>query len=135
MDIETKNSNRRQNLFRPFAIYIVDLLLDVHHLGKYIEQGNSDAAARLASQLASKRVRLHANSSKNTRNDLEFTYVYEKSFFFFKFFFLINRIQVQLDGNEYGIDQHGATIPLNVFPTTTVRELRAAVCQIFRFHI
>ncbi len=34
----------------------------------------------------------------------------------FCFIFLINRIQVQLDGNEYGIDQHGATIPVNPLP-------------------
>jgi hypothetical protein len=42
--------------------------------------------------------------------------------------FLINRIQIQLDGNEFGVDQHGAQIPVNVFPSTTVRELRAIVC-------
>ena len=43
-------------------------------------------------------------------------------------FFFHNRILVQFDGNEYGINQNGGTIPVNVFPSTTIRELRAAVC-------
>ena len=41
-----------------------------------------------------------------------------------------NRISIQLDGNEYGIDQNGGTIPVNVYPSTTIRELRAAVSMI-----
>lgn len=48
---------------------------------------------------------------------------------------LINRIEVQLDGNEYGLDQHGAIFPISVFPTTTVRELRATVHDHFHFFI
>lgn len=44
-------------------------------------------------------------------------------------FFLINRIQVQIDGNEYDVGQHGEKIPVDVFQSTTVRELRAIVCQ------
>jgi hypothetical protein len=106
-------------------------------LGTYIEQGHSDAAARQAAQLASKGIRLHVNPSNNTRNENEFMYIYMKKrvLFFLKFIFLINRIQIQLDGNEYGIDQHGATIPVNVFSSTTVRELRAAVYEIHEFHI
>jgi hypothetical protein len=39
------------------------------------------------------------------------------------------RILVQFDGNEYGIDQNGGTIPVDVFPSTTTRELRAIVCK------
>ncbi|CAF3204564.1 unnamed protein product, partial [Rotaria sp. Silwood2] len=35
-------------------------------------------------------------------------------------------ILVQFDGDEYGVDQHGGTISVDVFPSTTVRELRAA---------
>jgi hypothetical protein len=38
-----------------------------------------------------------------------------------------NRVNIRVDGNEYNIDQSGGTIPMNVFPSTTVRELRAAV--------
>ena len=49
----------------------------------------------------------------------------------FKNAYCINRIYVQLDGNEYSIDQHGATIPVDVFQSTTVRELRAAVSKIY----
>ena len=37
------------------------------------------------------------------------------------------RISIQLDGNEYGINQNGGTIPVNVYLSTTIRELRAAV--------
>ncbi|CAF4175632.1 unnamed protein product, partial [Rotaria magnacalcarata] len=35
-------------------------------------------------------------------------------------------IQVQLDGDEYGIDQNGGKFPIDVFRFTKVRELRAA---------
>jgi hypothetical protein len=46
----------------------------------------------------------------------------------FSFFSCVmNRIQVQLDGNEYGVGQQGARIPVNVFQSTTIRELRALV--------
>jgi len=48
---------------------------------------------------------------------------------FHELFCFNNRIFVQFDGNEYGIDQNGGTIPIHVFPSTTVRELRAAVCR------
>jgi hypothetical protein len=41
----------------------------------------------------------------------------------------LNRIQVQIDGNEYGIDQQGARFPIDVFQSTTIRELRAVVCK------
>jgi hypothetical protein len=43
-------------------------------LGKYIEQGDVHAAARLASDLASKNIRLKANPSKGTQNEKEFMY-------------------------------------------------------------
>ncbi len=56
-----------------------------------------------------------------------------KIFIYFIFIFLINRIQVQLDGNEYAVDQHGAQIPVDVFQSTTVRELRAIVRENFFF--
>jgi len=52
-----------------------------------------------------------------------------KIFIYFIFIFLINRIQVQIDGNEYDVGQHGEKIPVDVFQSTTVRELRAIVCQ------
>ncbi|CAF3410225.1 unnamed protein product [Rotaria sp. Silwood1] len=41
-------------------------------------------------------------------------------------FILSLRILVQFDGDEYGVEQHGGTISVDVFPSTTVRELRAA---------
>ena len=56
------------------VVYIIDILLDVHRLSKYIEQGDANAAARLASQLASKGIRLQAKSSDRARNEEEFTY-------------------------------------------------------------
>jgi len=40
---------------------------------------------------------------------------------------LFCRILVQFDGNQYGIDQIGAQIPVNVYRSTTIRELRAIV--------
>ena len=49
--------------------------------------------------------------------------------FFIFIIFLINRIHVQLDGNEYGVDQNGPKFPIEVFPSTTIRELRALVCK------
>ncbi|CAF4307729.1 unnamed protein product [Rotaria sp. Silwood2] len=84
-----------------------ELLLETYRLGKYIEIGASNAAAQLASELASQNIRLKANSLRATENEKEFT------------------IYVQLDGNEYGIDQNGGKIPVDVFRLTTVRELRA----------
>jgi hypothetical protein len=101
-------------------------------LGKYIEEGDARSAARIASELASKGVRLQAKSSRNSGNEKEFTYVQKTtSFLSLIFLILINRIQVQLDGNEYNVDQHGATIPVDVFQSTTVRELRAIVYENF----
>jgi hypothetical protein len=45
-------------------------------LSKYIEEGAAKAAGQIASQLASKGVRLRATSSvKNAQNEKEFTYV------------------------------------------------------------
>jgi len=44
-------------------------------LGQYIERGDAGSAARLASDLASKGVRLQAKSSRNGQNEKEFTYV------------------------------------------------------------
>lgn len=43
------------------------------------------------------------------------------------FIFAIHRIQVQLDGNEYDVNNHGIKIPVDVYKSTTIRELRAAV--------
>ncbi len=69
-------------------IYIfADLLLDVHHLGEYIEQGEAAAASQLASQLASKGVRLQANSFKGIQDEKEFTYGFKKGFFLNILFF------------------------------------------------
>jgi hypothetical protein len=51
------------------------------------------------------------------------------------FVFYNHRIQVQLDGNEYGIDQYGARIPVDVFQSTTIRELRAVVNENILFFL
>jgi len=92
----------------PSIIPPKDLILDVHDLGEHIEQGDVQEAARIASQLAKKGVRLQPKPSRTGRNEQDF------------------RIQVQLDGNDYGTDDHGPKLFLNVFPSTTIRELRAA---------
>jgi hypothetical protein len=97
-------------------------------LSKYIEQGDGPAAARLASDLALKGLRLKAHSINKTQDEKEFMYA-QKNKFVFEFIFKINRIYVQIDGNEYGTDQHGARYPIDVFQSTTVRELRAVVCN------
>jgi len=55
----------------------------------------------------------------------------KQKFYLFHIYYLINRVHVQLDGNEYGVDQHGAKIPVDVFQSTTIRELRAAVYENF----
>ncbi len=53
----------------------IDLLLDVHLLNQYIEQGDAKEAARKASQLASHGVSLTVKPFRNARNEKEFTYV------------------------------------------------------------
>ncbi|CAF0859538.1 unnamed protein product [Adineta steineri] len=108
-DVSSQVTNHnRDNSNDVHDVSVKNLLLDIHHLGTCIQQGDSDTAAQLASQLASKPVRLQTKSSKNIREEKPFI------------------VQIQLDGNEYDIDHHGATIPMNVFQSTTVRELRAA---------
>lgn len=37
------------------------------------------------------------------------------------------RIVVQIDGNEFGVDQSGSKVSLQVFPSTTIHDLRALV--------
>ncbi|CAF0758151.1 unnamed protein product [Adineta ricciae] len=89
------------------AVNTLDLLLSVHGLGELIESGDTYAAAQLATQLALTGVRLRAKPSGNDAKEQEFL------------------VYVRLDGNKYSVGKHGATIPVHVFPSTTVRELRA----------
>jgi len=97
-------------------------------LSKFIKQGNSDGAARIARQLVSQGVRLKATSQLENEEEFQYENNFVTSLSWIIIFFN-NRIFVQFDGNEYGIDQNGGTIPIHVFPSTTVRELRAAVCR------
>ncbi|CAF1061200.1 unnamed protein product [Adineta steineri] len=85
-----------------------DTLVDIHNLSRSIKQGNQDEAAQLTTQLTSQGIRIQDKLLKPLQNEEEF------------------QILVQFDGNEYGVDQNGGTIPVKVFPSTTVRELRAA---------
>ncbi|CAF2175256.1 unnamed protein product [Rotaria magnacalcarata] len=85
-----------------------ELLLDTQRLSKYIQEGDEIAAARLASQFAAQNIRLQAKALQKQNDEASFT------------------IQVQLDGDEYGIDQNGGKFPIDVFRFTKVRELRAA---------
>ncbi|CAF4526935.1 unnamed protein product, partial [Rotaria socialis] len=85
-----------------------ELLLDIQRLNKYIQEGDEIAAVQLASQFASQHIRLQAKALNKQNDEASFT------------------IQVQLDGDEYGIDQNGGKIPIDVFRFTKVRELRAA---------
>ncbi|CAF4607069.1 unnamed protein product [Rotaria sp. Silwood1] len=101
-DIHSKSDTPDQ----PVA-YPKELLLKISRLSKCIEIGAGIAAAQLSSELASQNIRLQAKSLRTIEDEKEFT------------------IYVQLDGNEYGIDQHGGKIPVDVFRLTTVRELRA----------
>ncbi|CAF1043360.1 unnamed protein product [Adineta ricciae] len=99
-------------LHQPQALHVaavdtLDLLLSVHGLGKHIESGDTYAAAELAKELALTGVRLRAKLSENDSKEQEFL------------------VHVRLDGNKYSVGKHGATIPVRVFPSTTVRELRA----------
>ncbi|CAF0937093.1 unnamed protein product [Rotaria sordida] len=85
-----------------------DILTNICNLSKSIQQGNANEAAQMAKQLASQSIRLQGNSVTRLRNEDKF------------------RILVQFDGDEYSVDQHGGIISVDVFPSTTVRELRAA---------
>lgn len=92
----------------PAIVPPADLLHNTHNLGKFIGNGNEDAAARSAALLCQQGVQIQVKSLKTKKNDKKFT------------------IQVQIDGNEYSIDQSGPKISVDVYQSTTVRELRAA---------
>lgn len=55
--------------------FILGLITEVHHLSTSIEQGNTNEAVQLASELAKKGVRLQVKSNENARYEKEFTYV------------------------------------------------------------
>ncbi|CAF1305406.1 unnamed protein product [Rotaria magnacalcarata] len=105
------NEDLRQQATNADYAHVVttrELLLDTQRLSKYIQEGDENAAAQLATQFASQNIRLQAKAFRKENDEASFA------------------IQVQLDGDEYGIDQNGGKFPIDVFRFTKVRELRAA---------
>ncbi|UJR27349.1 hypothetical protein I4U23_008642 [Adineta vaga] len=103
----TSLNDNLNNIDHSQNISAKDLLPHIHELGECIGQGDTDKAVGLATQLASAGVRIQVKPSNGHSHEAKMM------------------IYVQLDGNLYSIDQHGPRIPVNVFPSTTVRELRA----------
>ncbi|CAF3575722.1 unnamed protein product [Rotaria socialis] len=92
-----------------------NILTNIHNLSKSIQQGNIDEANRIIMQLASQGARLQGQAFTQLKNEDQF------------------QILVQLDGDQYDIDKDGRTIFLNVFPSTTVRELRAVFELLYHY--
>jgi hypothetical protein len=51
-----------------------DILLNVYNLSRHIKQGNDDEAARVARQLALKKIRLQTKSLQRLQNEDQFQY-------------------------------------------------------------
>ncbi|CAF2080223.1 unnamed protein product, partial [Rotaria magnacalcarata] len=81
------NEDLRQQATNADYAHVVttrELLLDTQRLSKYIQEGDENAAAQLATQFASQNIRLQAKAFRKENDEASFA------------------IQVQLDGDEYG---------------------------------
>lgn len=54
---------------------VLDLIHDVHQLGEFIEQGDTQAAGEKAAQLASQNIRLQRKPCENARKEQKFQFV------------------------------------------------------------
>ncbi len=100
---------------------------DVYQLGECIKRGRTDDAVDLAKKLSKQRVRLEAKLQDNPREEKSIRYV-KNCFFFNKVIInFLNRIRVRIDTNGRTISNQQKEFKMNVYPSTTIAELRAAV--------
>jgi len=75
----------------------VGILVDIHQLNEYIEQGDVDKAAKLFKQLASQGIQFQAKISEKLPNDNMFPYVTNSSFLWFFISRLVNTLAFELE--------------------------------------
>ncbi len=109
---------------------LVGILVDIHQLNEYIEQGDVDKATKLFKQLASQGIQFQAKISEKLPNDNMFPYVMNSSsLWFFISRLLIHSIRVRIDDKISRTSDREEQLVLNVYKSTTIRELRAAVSR------
>ncbi len=89
-------------------------MADVYQLGQYIKRGRTDEAANLAKKLSNQRVQLEVKLGENQQEEIPISYVKTK-------------IKVKIDSNDRNIANQHKEQTVNVYPSTTIAELRAAV--------
>jgi hypothetical protein len=105
-------------------------LADVYQLGQHIRQGHTDDAVTLAKKLSQKHVQLQGNLRKQQDEENSIQYVKKKkklSFIFHKIIIFLNRIRVKIDSNDQRVTKKYGELTMDVYPSTTIRELRTAV--------
>jgi hypothetical protein len=76
---------------------LVGILVDIHQLNEYIEQGDVDKATKLFKQLASQGIQFQAKISEKLPNDNMFPYVMNSSFLWFFISRLVNTLAFELE--------------------------------------
>ncbi|CAF1940287.1 unnamed protein product [Rotaria magnacalcarata] len=83
------------------------ILADIHNLGAYIQNGKGSRAAELIKDLIASGVRLRIDTVKDSQDDKTI------------------KIQIKIDGIDPRIINHEATLDMEVYSSTKIRELRA----------
>ncbi|CAF1168459.1 unnamed protein product [Rotaria sordida] len=87
----------------------VDVLADVYRLGQHIRQGDVDEAVAVSKKLANQHVQLQANPWRQSKEEQ------------------IIPIRIQIDSNNQDLSNKYDTFTADVYPSTKIHELRAAL--------
>ena len=108
---------------------LLEILINIHKLSEYIENGDVKNAVNLARILASQHVQVKGKILERKLDDEQLQYI-KNSFFlpsFIECSSLSYSIRVKIDGVDLAINDKDKEYVLNVYRSTVIHELRAMV--------